>query len=111
MPRTESPVAGLAAQLESRARSFVREHRLPGVAAGVVHGDELVWSSGVGFADVSAGRAPDVTTLYRIASITKTFTGTAIMQLRDEGALHLDDPATMHLPELRLAESPFGAIE
>ena len=46
----------------------------------------------VGFADVEARRAPDATTLYRIASITKTFTGTAIMQLRDEGRLHLDDP-------------------
>jgi CubicO group peptidase (beta-lactamase class C family) len=111
MPRTESPVAELAAQFESRTRSFVREHRLPGVAAGVVHGDELVWSSGVGFGDVSGGRAPDAATLYRIASITKTFTGSAIMQLRDEGGLHLDDPATMYLPELRAAESPFGAIE
>jgi CubicO group peptidase (beta-lactamase class C family) len=111
MTTIKSPVTELSAQLESRARSFVREHRLPGVAAGVVHGDELVWSTGVGFADVAARRAPDAATLYRIASITKTFTGTAIMQLRDEGGLHLDDPATKYLPELRPAESPFGAIE
>jgi D-alanyl-D-alanine carboxypeptidase len=89
----------------------VKEQRLPGAAVGVVHGDELVWSSGVGFADVAAGRTPDDDTLYRIASITKTFTGTAIMQLRDEGRLHLDDPAVAHIPELRGAASPFGAIE
>jgi CubicO group peptidase (beta-lactamase class C family) len=111
MTTVPSPVTELSAQLESRARAFVREYRLPGVAAGVVHGGELVWSSGAGFADVGAGRAPDASTLYRIASITKTFTGTAIMQLRDEGRLHLDDPATMYLPELRPAESPFGPIE
>jgi CubicO group peptidase (beta-lactamase class C family) len=104
-------VQDLSAQLEARARRFVREQRAPGVAVGVVHGDELVWSSGVGFADVAARRAPDAATLYRIASITKTFTGTAIMQLRDEGLLHLDDPATTYLPELGGAESPFGAIE
>src|SRR5436190_2956990 len=109
--RAASPVTELAAQLESKARSFVREHRLLGVAAGVVHGGELVWSSGIGFADIATRRSPDAGTLSRIASITKTFTGTAIMQLRDDGRLHLDDPATAYLPELRGAESPFGAIE
>ena len=89
----------------------MKDNRLPGAAVGIVHGDELVWSAGVGFADVATRRAPDRLTLYRIASITKTFTGTAIMQLRDEGRLHLDDPAVAHLPELRAADSPFGPIE
>ena len=93
------PVIEVAPKLEARAASFVKEARLPGAAVGVVHGDDLVWSAGVGFADVAARRAPENTTLYRIASITKTFTGTAIMQLRDEGLLHLDDPAVAHLPE------------
>jgi CubicO group peptidase (beta-lactamase class C family) len=111
MPETQSPVAELSVQFESRARAFVREHRLPGVAAGVVCGDELVWSSGAGFADVASRRVPDAATLHRVASITKTFTGTAVMQLRDEGRLHLDDPAARYLPELAAAESAFGAIE
>jgi CubicO group peptidase (beta-lactamase class C family) len=106
-----SPVSELAGRLEARAREFVREHRLPGVAAAVVHGDDLVWSTGEGFADIAARRRPDTRTLYRIASITKTFTGTAIVQLRDEGRLHLDDPAVAHLPELASAEAPFGPIE
>src|SRR5437764_1033369 len=108
---TASPVIDVSAQLESRSRSFARKHRLPGVAAGVVDRGGLVWSSGIGFADIAARRAPGATTLYRIASITKTFTGTAIMQLRDQGRLHLDDPAIRHVPELRHAESPFGPIE
>ena len=66
-----------------------------------MHGDELVWSAGIGFADVAARRAATPKTLYRIASITKTFTATAIMQLRDEGKLALDDPAVAYLPELK----------
>jgi CubicO group peptidase (beta-lactamase class C family) len=111
MGPTGSPVAARADELEARARSFVREHRLPGAAVGVVHGGELVWSSGAGFADIAGRRAAGPEALYRIASITKTFTGTAIMQLRDEGRLHLDDPAVTHVPELRGAQSPFGAIE
>lgn len=105
------PVAGVASDLEARAASFVRENRLPGAAVGVIHGDDLAWSAGVGFADVSARQPPLATTLHRVASITKTFTGTAVMQLRDAGLLHLDDPAVAHLPELREASSPFGAIE
>lgn len=104
-------VADLAPQLESAATAFVREHRLPGAAVGIVHGDELAWSAGIGFANVEAARAPKPSTLYRIASITKTFTGTAIMQLRDEGKLHLDDAAVTYLPELRAAISPFGLID
>jgi CubicO group peptidase (beta-lactamase class C family) len=105
------PIEDVASKLEAKTASFVKEHRLPGAAVGIVHGDALAWSTGVGFADVAARRAPDTTTLYRIASITKTFTGTAIMQLRDEGLLHLDDPAVVHLSELAAVASPFGAIE
>lgn len=78
---------------------------------GIVHDDHLAWSDGIGFADIESRRAPDPTTLYRIASITKTFTGTAIMQLRDEGRLHLDDPAVKFVPELRGASAQFGDIE
>jgi len=105
-----SAVADLGERFEQTIAAFVKEHHLPGAAAGVVVGDELAWSGGYGFADVAGRRAPDAGTLYRIASITKTFTGTAIMQLRDEG-LHLDDPAVAHLPELRDAISPFGPVE
>src|SRR3990170_6994490 len=105
------PVEGVASELEAKVKAFVKEHRLPGAAVGVVHGEDLAWCSGVGFADVASRRAPEPSTLYRIASITKTFTGTAIMQLRDEGGLHLDDPAVEQLPELRAASSPFGRIE
>jgi CubicO group peptidase (beta-lactamase class C family) len=103
--------AGIASRLEAKAATYVKENRLPGVAVGVVQGDVLVWSAGIGFADVASRRAPDTGTLYRIASITKTFTGTAVMQLRDEGRLHLDDPAAKYVPELRAAGTPFGDID
>jgi D-alanyl-D-alanine carboxypeptidase len=104
-------VTDIAGKLQERIAAFVKEHRLPGVAAGIVVDDELAWSGGFGFADVETKRPHDAQTLFRIASITKTFTATAIMQLRDEGKLHLDDPAVAFLPELRDASNPFGAIE
>lgn len=104
-------VADVAGKLEERVAAFVKEHRLPGAAAGVVVEDQLAWSAGYGYADVETKRSHDAQTLFRIASITKTFTATAILQLRDEGKLHLDDPAVAFLPELNDAASSFGRIE
>jgi CubicO group peptidase (beta-lactamase class C family) len=105
------PVAAGADELAGKLASFVTEHRLPGAAAGVVHGDDLAWPAAAGFADAGRRRPAEPGTLYRIASITKTFTGMAVMQLRDAGRLDLDDPAVAYLPELRGAVSPFAAIE
>ena len=99
-------VADGAAEFEAKLASFVRENRLYGAAAGVVHGDELAWSWGAGFADMAAGRAAGPDVLYRIASITKTFTGTAIMRLRDAGKLDLDDPVVKWVPELADSATP-----
>lgn len=101
----------MATKLEHKAATYVKENRLPGAAVGIVRDDTLAWWAPIGSADVAARKPPERTTLYRIASITKTFTGTAIMQLRDEGKLRLDDPAVKHIPELRQAMSPFGDIE
>lgn len=104
-------LTGAAPELDARLTGFVADHRLPGAMAGVIAGGALAWSAGAGFADVARRRAPDPATLYRIASITKTFTATAVMRLAEAGRLHLDDPAVAHLPELRRASSPFGPIE
>src|SRR4051812_25092232 len=71
--------------------------RLPSVAAAVVQNGEQVWANAVGAADYDEDRAATPDTQYRIGSITKTFTATAIMQLRDEGALDLDDRLEQHL--------------
>lgn len=100
------PVAGGADQFEAKLGSFVRENRLYGAAAGIVHGGELVWSSGAGFADLEARRPSGPDVLYRIASITKTFTGTAILQLRDAGKLDIDDAVVKWIPELADSGSP-----
>jgi D-alanyl-D-alanine carboxypeptidase len=94
-----------------RVTELLAKHGLPGAAVGVVRDQELVWSQGFGLADVETGRAPDEHTLFRVASITKTFTATAIVQLRDEGKLQLDDPLVRYLPELAAARNPFGPIE
>jgi CubicO group peptidase (beta-lactamase class C family) len=100
------PVMTGAAEFEARLAAFVTDNRIAGAAASVVHGDELAWAGGAGFADRASRRPAEPDTVYRIASITKTVTGTAIMRLRDAGKLDLDDPVTEWLPELAASASP-----
>ncbi|HUD77699.1 MAG TPA: serine hydrolase domain-containing protein [Streptosporangiaceae bacterium] len=100
------PLAQGATEFEAKVAAFVRDNRLYGAAAGLVHGDELAWSGGTGLADLAGGRRSGPDVLYRIASITKTFTGTAIMQLRDAGTLDLDDQVVKWIPELSDSASP-----
>ena len=76
---------------------------LPGVAACIVAGDGPAWFSGQGWTDIDRGSAPTERSLGRVASVTKTFTATAILQMRDRELLSLDDPVEKHLPE-------FGAV-
>ncbi|NQW18511.1 MAG: beta-lactamase family protein [Chloroflexi bacterium] len=83
----------------------------PGLAAGIVQGDDLIWSGGFGVSDLETGRAPNSRTIARVASITKTFTGTAILQLRDEAKLALDDPLTTHIPEFAQVQERGGRVE
>jgi D-alanyl-D-alanine carboxypeptidase len=71
---------------------------LPGVAVGVVSNQELVWSKGFGFADIKSKTPMSATTKFRMASNSKLFTAIAIMQLREEGKLGLDDPVVKYLP-------------
>jgi len=74
------------------------ERGLPGVAVGVVADQDLVWSTGFGFADTAAKTRMVSATKFRMASHSKLFTATAVMQLREQGKLRLDDPVAKYLP-------------
>src|SRR5215470_4529358 len=73
------------------------------MAVAVVRDQELLWSRGFGLADVERGIPATPGTRYRVGSVTKLFTATAVMQLRDEGKLDLDDTVKRHLPWFALA--------
>lgn len=78
---------------------------LPGLSIGIGYAQELIWSRGFGYASVEKKVAAASNTIYRIASITKLFTATAILQLRDGGYLQLDDPIIKHLPWFNIRNS------
>ena len=88
----------------------VAEVGIAGSSLMFVRNGAVVHTEVEGFQDVDAKRRVDDQTIYHWASITKTFTGVAIMQLRDRGLLSLDDPAVKYVPELRQVHNPFGDI-
>jgi CubicO group peptidase (beta-lactamase class C family) len=89
-----------AAAIDVIAARFAARGGQPGLAYGVVAGGELVHSGGCG-ERWTEGPVPDAGTVFRIASMTKSFTATMVLLLRDRGALRLTDAAAGYLPELR----------
>jgi D-alanyl-D-alanine carboxypeptidase len=75
---------------------------LPGIVVGVVADQELVWARGFGYADLEADRPMAPNTRFRMASHSKLFTATSIMQLREEGRVRLDDPVSDYLSWFRV---------
>lgn len=105
-----------AAVVESLFRKYAAENNIPGLAYGVVVGDQLVIANGFGVASLSSQTPVTTQTLFRIASMSKSFTALAILRLRDEGKLQLTDPVENYLPafsKLRYptADSPRITIE
>src|SRR2546429_27510 len=70
----------------------------PGLSLAVVIDDEIVWSAGFGMADVENNVPARTNTVYRIASISKPFGATAVLQLFEQGKVRLDDPITKFVP-------------
>ncbi len=90
--------------LESWTESQMAYSGQPGLSIAIVKDQEVAWSRGFGYADTEKEAEATPETIYRIASITKLFTSTAIMQLRDMGKLSLHDPIAKHLPWFSIGE-------
>lgn len=86
-------------------RSWADGAKAPGATWGVVIDGELAHAGAVGLRDVAGENAADLDSVFRIASMTKSFTAMAIVRLRDDGHLALDDPVERYVPEL--AELPY----
>ena len=99
------------ADIVSEWRESVRGGGVVGASLGLVRGGDLVALETEGLADLEESRPVDRSTIYHWASITKTFTAIAILQLRDRGLISLDDPIVDYVPELREVRNTFGAME
>lgn len=89
----------------------MKDYEIVGGAFLMVHEDQIIDHRTYGMAHIANKYAVDADTIFHWASITKTLTGIAIMQLRDRGRLKLGDPITKHVPELREVHNPFGSMD
>src|SRR4051794_33945 len=89
----------IADELAAVLAATVEEHGVPGAAAGILVDGEAHTAS-VGITNVEHPLPVTDTTLFQVASITKTFVSTGILMLAEEGKLSLDDPVAKHLPDL-----------
>ena len=105
-PQRATRVRALAPAIDDHFAAVLGELGAPGLAYGVALDGELVHSGGCGVRSLESGDAPGADTAFRICSMTKSFTATAVLSLRDEGRLDIDAPLGDVVPELKpLAEA------
>ncbi len=89
----------------------LRDYGVIGSSFMLIHDNQVIDRQFYGTAHIANKYKVDENTIYHWASISKTFTGIAIMQLRDRGKLKLEDPITKYVPELRVVHNPFGSTD
>jgi len=100
----ESIVKELADTIHSLFKTYLAESHIPGVAYGILIDDQLVLDSAVGHLNIADQNPASTSSVFRIASMTKSFTAMAIVKLRDEGRLSLADAAERYVPEMKNLE-------
>jgi CubicO group peptidase (beta-lactamase class C family) len=89
---------GRLAEIPQRMEQFVSEGQIAGAVTLVATKDRVVHLAAVGKADLASGRAMEPDAIFRVASMTKPITSTALMQLVEQGKLAIDDPVMKHIP-------------
>ena len=98
--RTPSPVdSQRLRRLERQFEQLRKVLRIPGISAAIVKDQKLLWAKGFGYADLEKRILATPRTLYYIASLTKPFAATALMQLAEQGKLDFDDPMSKYSSE------------
>jgi CubicO group peptidase (beta-lactamase class C family) len=109
--QNKSLSADKRAQIEKAASSFMAANSVPGISAAVVQDGELVWSEGFGMADLENFVPATSSTLFRLGSISKPITATAILQLSERGKLDLDAEVQKYCPAFPKKEWPITTRE
>lgn len=92
--------------IDSLYKHHAINNHFPGMAYGIVVDGQLIHTGAYGYTDIKKKIPVTAASLFRIASMSKSITAMAILKLRDEGKLSLDDPADKYIPELQLQQYP-----
>lgn len=92
--------------IDSLYKKYAIDNHFPAISFGIVVDGQLLYKNIYGYTDVEKKIPATTSSLFRIASMSKSFTCMAILKLRDEGKLNLDDPAYLYIPELKNLKYP-----
>ena len=104
------PVIHTLAQLQDSLRRVMAREHIPGLMLTLVSHDSVLFEGGLGLADVEQKRPVTAHTLFRIGSVTKTFIAAGLMQLIEQGKLHLNDEVRKIAPEIPI-DNPWEATD
>ena len=90
-PPVTSPTPPEFVAFDQQIKQYVRRYQVPGAALAVMQNGKLIYTQGYGWADTDNKKPVQATNLFRIASVSKVITATAVLQLIQEGKLHYDD--------------------
>jgi len=102
LDKNDPELRSVLTEIEADAESARLKAKIPGMSIVIVHDQDVLLVKGFGYADLEKKIPADPQTVYRIGSVTKAFTALMLMQLRDAGKLHLDDPIEKYLPEFKI---------
>ncbi|MFT4037291.1 MAG: serine hydrolase domain-containing protein [Thermomicrobiales bacterium] len=103
-PGADAALDAIIPELEAFVTGRMAELGVPGVAVGIVAGN-AEYAAGFGVTNIDHPLPVDAKTLFQIGSTTKTFTGTALMRLVEQGKVELDAPVRTYLPDFRVADA------
>jgi len=102
--------AAQVSEFEKFVTGLMEEYKMPGLAVGIACGDEVVYKKGFGVKDLVTKAPVTTRTIFGVASVTKSFTGVAIMKLCEEGKMSVHDPVKKFLPEFGVPRGTGDAI-
>ncbi len=100
----------LKTKFESLVEKSMKEKSIPGFAVGVIEKGKLIYAKGFGVLKFGGDKPVTTKSLFHLASVTKTFTATAIMQLVEKKKINLDAKVTEYLPYFKMNDKRFNEI-
>lgn len=97
-------------KIDSFLQLQVNTQNIPGIAIAITIGDQIIYKNGFGVASISTGKPLESFHNFHIASISKTFTATAVMQLAENGRININNPLTTYLPYFRMKDDRYKII-
>ena len=96
--------------IDSIGQLYLSKNKVPGMGIGVLKNGKILYAKGLGLKAKNTGKPVTVQTVFHMASVSKPFVSTAILQLVEQGKVKLDDLVTKHLPYFKMKDKRYKKI-